>query len=191
VSLPNAPKEERKSVVRTTRLPESLALSLQKDAADEGTTVNAVINSIIRRYYEWDKKARESGFTMIQKPVLKALVEAADDEELLRIGRDIAPVWFEDMADYWFQDSSPDRILDTISRRFKFDPLMRTEITKDGNAYSIVLRHDLGPKWSIIAEAVARRLTKKFYGVEPVVTRGDSIVTARFKANPASRAHSA
>jgi hypothetical protein len=101
-----------------------LARSLEKEASDECTTVNALANSIIGQHYEWDKVSRESEFTSIHKSVLRALVEGLDDETLVRIGRDVVPGWFEEMAEYWFQDSSPDRILDTISLRFKFNPLM-------------------------------------------------------------------
>jgi hypothetical protein len=187
ILLPEAGKVERKSVLTSTRLPESLALALKKEAADGGTTVNAVINSILRRHFEWDKPVRESGFALIQKPVLKELIERADDETLVRIGREIVPAWFEDMSNYWFQDSSFDRILDTLNTRFKFDPLMHVEMTRKGGAYSVVFRHDLGPKWSVLAEAVARALAKKFFASELQVTRGDSVVMARFKFNPATR----
>jgi hypothetical protein len=130
----------------------------------------------------------ESGFAMIQKPVLRALVDGLDDETLARIGREVVPVWFEDMANYWFQDASPNRILDAISLRFKFDPLMRVKIAKEGDTYSIVLRHDLGPKWSTLVEATARALTRKFYAVAPQITRGESVVTARFKVKTAATA---
>ncbi len=88
------------------------------------------------------------------------------------------------MAEYWFQDSSPERILDTVSLRFKFSPLMRVEITKEGNSYAAVFRHDLGPKWSVLAEAAAKELARKFFHAEPQVSRGESVVTARFKVGP-------
>ena len=88
------------------------------------------------------------------------------------------------MAEYWFQDSSPDRILDTINLRFKFNPLMRTEIVKEGDKYTVVFRHDLGPKWSILAAAAARELTRKFFHAEPRISRGESIVACRFKVHP-------
>jgi len=174
---------KKKSILKTFRFPEPLAHSLQKEAADEGTNVNAQVNSIIRQHFEWDKKARESGFTMIEKAVLKALVDGLDEKTLERIGREVVPNWYEEMANYWFHESSPERILDTISLRFKFDPLMQTKITREENEYVVVFHHDLGPKWSVIAESAARALTKKFFHIEPQISRGNSVVTARFKVN--------
>lgn len=182
--MPEFGTRERRTAIKTVRLTESSARSLENEAADGGTTVNALINSIIRQRYEWDKKARESGFASIQKSVLKALVEGLDDRTLARIGREVVPGWFEQMAEYWYQDSSPDRILEAVSLRFKFDPLMRVKITKEGGAYAIVLRHDLGPKWSILAESTCREIAKQFFHAEPRITRGESMVTTRFKVNP-------
>jgi hypothetical protein len=175
---------EHKSVLKTVRFSESSARSLEKEAAEEGTTVNALINSIVHQHYEWDKRSREAGFTSIHRGVLKALVEGLDDKTLTRIGREVVPGWFEDMAQYWFQDASPERILDTLSLRFKFNPLMRMEVTKAGDDYTVVFHHDLGSKWSVLAEAVARELVRKFFRTEPKISRGESVVTGRFKANP-------
>lgn len=120
----------------------------------------------------------------IHKTVLRALVEGLDDETLARIGREVVPGWFQEMAEYWFQDASPDRILDTINLRFKFNPLMRTETTKEGGRYTVVFSHDLGPKWSILAEVAAMELVRRFFRVEPRVSRGESVVMCRFKVNP-------
>jgi len=174
---------EEKSVVRTIRFTKSSAHSLEKEAAETGMTVNALVNSITRQHYEWDKKAFETGFTSIHKSVLKALLNEVDDKTLTRIGQEVLPASFEDMASYWFQDSSPDSILNAVRMRFKFDPLTRTEVTKKGDEYTVVLRHDLGPKWSVLAEATARALTRKNFHTEPHITRGDSVITTRFRAD--------
>jgi molybdopterin converting factor small subunit len=186
-AIPLSPAEtaEPKSVLKTVRFSRSSARSLEKEAADEGTTVNALINSIIHQHYEWDKKSRESGFTSINKTVLKALIEELDEKTLLRVGRDVVPGWIEEMAEYWFQDSGPERILDALSLRFKFDPLMRMEVTKTGDDYRAVLRHDLGSKWSFYLEGAAKGIVDTFFHVEPRISRGESVVTATFTANRA------
>ncbi len=182
--MPTPDIDKGKAVLKTFRLPEQLVSSLQEEAADDGTSVNALVKSIVLQHFEWDKKASESGFTSIHKSVLEALVQGCDDETLATIGREVVPRWFQEMAEYWFQDSSPERILDTVSLRFKFSPLMRVEITKEGNSYAAVFRHDLGPKWSVLAEAAAKELARKFFHAEPQVSRGESVVTARFKVGP-------
>jgi len=186
--LPEADKSETKSVLKTVRFSAPSARSLEREAAEEGITVNALINSIVRQHYEWDKRSRESGFTSINKTVLKALIGELDDKTLIRIGRDVVPGWIEEMAEFWFQDSSPERILDALSLRFKFDPLTQMGVTRAGDERRIVLHHDLGPKWSSYLEGAASGIVSKFFHVEPRVSRGESVVTVTFKANRATTA---
>lgn len=176
--------DKRKSVLKTIRLSESLARSLEKEAADEGTTVNADINSIISRHFNWDKRLREYGFLTVAKSMFTNLIEAVDDETLARIGREVVPPLYEEMAGLWLQDSAPEKIIDAINMRFKFEAFMRAKITKEGDVYTLVFRHDLGPKWSILAESATREIVKRFFHAEPKINRGESVVTASFKANP-------
>ncbi|MGD0396126.1 MAG: hypothetical protein ABSB26_04360, partial [Nitrososphaerales archaeon] len=65
--MSNAGKRERKTRLKTIRLSESLVRSLEKEAADEGISVNADINSILGRHFGWDKKAREFGFVWVHR----------------------------------------------------------------------------------------------------------------------------
>jgi hypothetical protein len=176
--------DERKTVLKTIRISDSLASSLQQEAADEGTTVNADINSILNRHFTWDKKVKEFGFVTIPKLTFMSVIDGLDDETLARIGRQVVPAMFEEMAQLWFQESTPEKILEAISTRFKFDALIRVSISKEEDLYTVVLRHDLGPKWSILSESAARELVKRFLHAEPQVSRGESVVTVRFKLKP-------
>lgn len=182
--MPRADLGERKTHLKTFRLPESLVLSLGKEAADEGTTVNANVNSIIREHFEWHKKAQEFGFASIHKTLLKSMLEGLDDETLTRIGREVmAPLWKE-MAEYWSQDSSPDGTLNHLMARSKFNPHHQTRITREENTYTVILRHDFGPRWSILTKSALQELVRQSFHAEPRITVGESVVTARFKVNP-------
>ena len=184
ILLSNAGKGERKTRLRTIRFSESLERSLEKEAADEGTTVNALVNSIARQHYEWGKKVSEFGFAEIPKSLFKAILEGVDDETLARIGREVVPPLWKEMAEFWTQDSSPDGILRFQTLRSKFNPANQTRITQEEGNYTIVLRHDFGSKWSIIVKNGVQETVKELFNVEPRVSQGDSMVTARFKVNP-------
>lgn len=157
--------------------------SLEKEAADEGTTVNADVNSIIRQHFDWHKKAQEFGIVEIPKSVFMSLTEGLDDERLARIGRDVVPATWKEMAEFWFQDSSPNGIIRHLMTRAKFNPYNRTEVTQEEGNYTIVLHHDFGPKWSIIAKNALQEFVRKSFHVEPRISAGESVVTARFKVN--------
>jgi hypothetical protein len=157
---------------------------LEKEAADEGTTFNADIKSILSRHFAWDKKIREFGIAEIPKPLLRSLLEGCDDNTLARIGREIGPAVWKEIAEFWIQDSSPDRILDLEASWSKFNPNFQTRITREEGAYTITMRHDLGPKWSIITKNALQEFARESFHVKPQISVGESVVTARFKVNP-------
>ncbi len=181
--------DKRKTHLRTLRFSESLAHSLQKEAADEGTTVNALANSILSRYFDWDKKAREFGFISLHGPIFMRLIGELDDETLARIGREVMAVSWREMAEFFLQDSSPDKILEILSMRSRMNPTrLRTRVTKEEDTYTIVCRHDFGPRLSIILKSALQEFVRNSFLVEPRVTAGESVVTARFKVGLAKTA---
>jgi hypothetical protein len=182
--LYKASTDKRKTVVRTLRLEESLARSLQVDAADEGASVNAVVNKILSQYYGWGKRAREFGFFSLHKPIFAKLIEEADEETLVRLGEEEVYNTWKEMAEFWLQDSAPDKMLEVIGLRDKLDSQTESRITRDGDTYTIVFRNDYGPKFSIVAESALRKFVRHSFHVEPRITRGGTVVTARFKTSP-------
>jgi hypothetical protein len=161
-----------------------LARSLEKEADEEGMTTNAMANLILREYFDWTKKAREFGFVTVHKPIFTRLIESLDDETLARLGREVLFTTWKEMAEFWFQDSSPAKMLDVLSMRSKINPTkLRTRVTKEENTYTIVLRHDFGPRWSIIEKAALQELARKSFDSEPQISVGGTVVTARFRIN--------
>lgn len=184
IPMPKTNTDERKTVLKTLRLKESLADSLQKDAAHEGTTVNALVNTIISQYYGWGKKAKEFGFISIPKPIFTWLLEEADEKTLVRFGAEVVVNTWKEMAEFWLQDSTPDKMLEVLNLRARLDRQTESRTTQDKDTYTIVFRNDYGPKFSIVAESAIREFVRKSFHVEPRINRGDTVVTARFKVNP-------
>jgi predicted DNA binding CopG/RHH family protein len=180
--LSNSSNDARKSTLKTIRIPESLARSLEEEAAGEGMTVNALVNSVLGKYSDWDKKANEFGFLHIHASLFTRLVDVADEEALARIGRGVLfPIWKE-MAEYFYQDSSPNKILEVLCIRSRLFPRgLRASVTREDGKYVIVYHHPFGLKWSIVLKSALQELVKKSFHVEPQVGAGESVVTARFK----------
>ena len=142
------------------------------------------VNSILSQHFDWNKKAQEFGFIAVPKSVFMSLIEGLDDEKLARIGKEVIPATWKEMAEFWLQDSSPDAILYRLLARFKSSPYSRTKVTKEGDTYTIVMSHDFGPKWSIASKSALQEFVRQSFHVEPRISQGDSVVTARFKVNP-------
>lgn len=183
--MSDSEKDKHKSTLKTVRIPESLARYLEKEAADEGMTVNGLVNSVLGKYADWDKKAKELGFLQVHASLFTSLVDEVDEETLARIGREILfPIWKE-MADFLFQDSSPDKILEVLCLRSRLHPAgLGTKVTREDGKYAIISHHELGLKWSIVLKSALQELVRKSFLVEPQVSAGESVVTVRFKAKP-------
>jgi len=175
--------EDKETVVRTFRLPLKRDHILMAEAEEKGITVNSLLNSILVDHQGWLKVARDSGFVYIHRSLYRAFIEELDEETLKRLGRTVVLSWLEDMAQYLHQSTDPEKILDTIEFRYSHDSLMKANFTRNKGDYTLVFTHDMGPKFSVIAEAVARELVARYFHAEPRITRGESVVTAKFRAS--------
>lgn len=183
ILLSNADIAKRKTRLRTLRISESLERSLEKEADDGGTTVNALANRIFDEYFGWTKKAREFGFISLHKPIFMRLIEELDDKTLARIGREVVPASWKEQSEFFLQDSTPNKVLEAMSIRAKSNPGTLTRITQEKGAYTIVMIHDFGPKWSIVVKSALQEFVRKMFLVEPRMSQGESVVTARFRVN--------
>jgi len=115
--------------------------------------------------------------------MLKDLVEGCSDETLARIGLEAYVEWKE-MTEFFLGDSSPKAIMDFLTTRSRFNPGNQTRVTREEDTYIIVMHHDSGPKWSIIIKNAVEEGVRQLFHVEPRISAGESVVTARFKVNP-------
>lgn len=179
-SAPDETGHHRKTTLRTFRFTEELAHALEADAQEQGMTLNALVSLILTKHIEWDAKAAKFGYIPTYKTVLTSLIQASDEESLDRMGRTIlAPMWKE-MASFWFQDSSEDRILDLLSMRSRHLPYIQSEVRKEGRKCTIVTHHDLGPNWSIVLHGAFDELVRKTFHAQPTISVGDTVVTVEF-----------
>ena len=116
--------------------------------------------------------------------LLKSILEACDDDALARIGREIGPTLGKEMAEFWIGDSSPDKILDMVASRTNLNPNFQIRVTREEGEYTVTMRHNLGPKYSIIVKNAFQEFAITSFHVEPQISAGESVVTARFKVNP-------
>jgi len=179
-SDPDETHRQRKTTLRTFRFPEELAHALEAEAQEQGLTLNALVSLILTKHEEWDVKAAKFGYIPTYKPIFESLLQTSDEASLNRVGRTIlAPMWKE-MASFWFEDSSEDRILDLLSMRSRHLPYVQTEVRKEGRKCTIVTHHDLGPKWSIVLQGALDELVRKSFHVQPTISVGDTVVTVDF-----------
>jgi hypothetical protein len=85
-------RENKKTVLRTIRLSKGLDELLQKDTNSKRITVGALISRILSKYSQWDRYTEKFEITFRQE-TLKTILEATEDEALIRKAREIGAGW--------------------------------------------------------------------------------------------------
>lgn len=181
MSDPGVDKDE--TMVKTIRIPASIGHSLKTRAEYDGMTINAEVNSIIRQDLDWHRKMEEYGFVLIPRQLFRAVIEKLDDDALALLGREVIPTLFKEMVEWWQQDSSPEGMLSYLKLRGRPYTNSTTTVTREGDRYTIVHRHDYGPKWSVIIQGAMQEFVRKSFQAEPQVSVGESVVVGRFKVD--------
>jgi hypothetical protein len=127
-------------------------------------------------------KMQDYGFVMVPRHLFRAFLEKLDDEKLAQLGREVMPGLLKEMAEWWQQDSTPEGMLRYLGLRGRpYSDDVQTTTVKEGGTYTIVHRHNYGPRWSILIRSAFQELVRKSFHAEPQISVGESVVTARFK----------
>jgi hypothetical protein len=175
--------QRRKTVLKTFRFSEDLMRSLEFEAMEEGTTINALVGTVITQHLEWEIKARRFGYTPMYKPILRSLLEELGEESLAKIGKALPEMWKE-MAEFWFQDSSAEKVLEFLSFRSRYVPQMQAELKREGNTFTIVYHHDLGTRWSTVIQNALDELVRRSFRTPTTVCTGETVIEVQFPVPP-------
>lgn len=179
-------RRARRTGLRTFRLPEDLIAALEKEAQDDGTSLNALISSLAHRHAEWDSRAKRFGFISVHGPLFRGLLDRLDDQTLDQLGRTVLlPLW-RDMATFFYNDLLPNRILDFLSMRSRHLTYVQTEVKMQDNLYTVVVHHELGPKWSVVLHAALDEMARQAFHTQPKMSVSGTVVTAEFRPHQES-----
>ena len=95
--------ENRKTVLRTIRLSKGLDELLKKDADSKRITVGALISTILTKYSQWDRYTERFDMITFRQETLKAILEATDDNVLIKKAREIGMKVPKEFLMFWFK----------------------------------------------------------------------------------------
>jgi len=78
----NLSDNNKKTVLRTIRISKELDKLLEKDAKTHGSTVNALISSIMKKYAEWDRYTKMFPHLVIPARFFRSLIDLTDENAL-------------------------------------------------------------------------------------------------------------
>jgi hypothetical protein len=161
----------KKTVVRAIRITEELDRILRDEADAKNISVASLVQSIFTRHAEWDRYTEKFVHYSLPSDGFKAIIEAVDEETMLRKAEDDSPKAVKAFSLFWFKEFNVDTFLRGIALNSKYGRHYDCQISNDGKQASISIHHALGKKWSNL-------LSKQFGGALKmlgIVAQFDSI----------------
>jgi hypothetical protein len=153
---------------------------LEEEAADEGTTLNGLVSTVMTRHVEWASLAYRLGMVTISGNMIAAALEAADEAKLDEVARKRLPGTWKDMAIFRFHDSSLETLIRLFSLNSRYSHGGEFDTKKEGNNYTLVLSHKFGRKFSLMFASGLDELLRTTYHIQPVMEFDDALIRFRF-----------
>jgi superfamily I DNA and RNA helicase len=159
-------KENKKTVLRTIRLSKGLDELLQKDGNSKRITVGALISTILTKYSQWDRYTEKFDMITFRHETLRAILEATEDEILVRKAREIGAKIPREFLMFWFKKTDLESYLRYLELLCNYGGFARYELEVDGRSYVITL-HNMGGKWSLFLKYVIEEGILSTIGIMP------------------------
>jgi len=171
-------RENKKTVLRTIRLSKELDDLLQKDANSKRISVGALISNILTRYSEWDRYAEKFAMITLRQETIKAILEATDEETLIKKAREIGAKIPREFLMFWFKRTDLQAYIRYMELLCNYGSFARFELNTDGRTYVITLLHDMGQNWSIFLRYVMEEGITSTVGLMPrfEVNKGSLVI---------------
>ena len=108
-------RENKKTVLRTIRLSKGLDELLQKDANSKRITVGALISTILTKYSQQDRYTEKFEMITLRQETIKAILEATEDEALIRKAREIGAKIPKEFLMFWFKKQILNRTFNMLN----------------------------------------------------------------------------
>jgi len=147
----------------TFRLESSIIEELQTEAEYRETSLNVLINQVLRRYSNWDRYENKMGMIPIPKVMLSGIMD-----EMMRIGKDSGVEDVTDFRDKLIKELSQTAfaflkdsvllikknynllvVLEVLEQYMKVVGINSDHKIEDDGKHVYVIQHKLGENWSL------------------------------------------
>ena len=175
----------KKNVIHSIRMDQELEEKVNREAEARHLTFNNLVNSILRRYSEFDTYAERFGFVTITRNTYQALVSAIDDDGIEAIARDVSSLALKEFTYFKYNEPSVRSFIDFTALQCNYGGLGMYEEKTQGLDHMIIVRHHLGVKVSKLFGLITAETMKRMADIDVKVdASSENEVVIRFKADP-------
>ena len=144
----------------TFRLDSNILQKLYDKAERDDTSVNSIVNHILKRYIEWDMFENKSGMVPVSKPVVKDLFGRLSKEEVIDLSKEIAKNPVYEIALFMRGKVDPDSFISWFLSRMK--TCSEITSTNENGVPTFIFKHELGENWSLYHKTVVESIFNDF-----------------------------
>ncbi|MBO0888174.1 hypothetical protein J2P12_03650 [Candidatus Bathyarchaeota archaeon] len=176
---------DTRSITRTVRLDEDVQEGLEQLAEQQNLTVNALMNKALRKFVFWD--APLDKFEAVDTPsqLLVKMMEFLSDQNAKELAKTTGAMLARELIQFMFKELSLAAVLKHFELQGVHFVNHHFDQKDEGDSHTIIIRHTMGPKWSIYYEELIRSLFSEL-NVPIEVERLENQVTGRFKTGRAA-----
>lgn len=168
----------------TFRLDEQTLEFLRRQALEQKTSLNTLVNQIFAKYLEWDSFAQKYGFLNFPNDFYKGIVESAN-EELLRQNASLAGKRLRDYLLFTFKRADTDAFLNSLKLAGRYGGLGSFAFEQQQSLCKVVVHHNLGKKHSLYVGAALEEAVTTIVGSRPKSEVTEASVILEFETRPA------
>jgi len=172
----------KKTVLRTIRIPKELDKILQNDAKAHGSTVNALVSSIMKKYAEWDRYTKMFPHLVIPARFFRSLIDLTDENALATLAEQSSVELTNQVLLFWFKKINLENSLKLLSIESEYAGLGEVEIENEGRDYTISVYHEYGKKYSMFFAHFTDVMMRTCLKITPQFEITENTVTYRFQA---------
>jgi hypothetical protein len=176
--------DDDKTGVETTtfRLNESVMNSIRAEAENKVMSTNNLVNTILRRFVESDSVDSTSGLVHMSRPVVIELFGKKTDQEVVELAQGIGKNSIYNSVLFMTGKRDLDTFLLWLENDLN-EHSVNTRHIVEGNMHRYIIKHDLGPKFSLYYKTAIESIFRDFYGEKAHFTISDELIIFKFKSH--------
>src|SRR5215831_3635558 len=155
------------SITKSFRLDEDLITKITQEAKNNNTSLNAEINTLLRKYIEWDMLASKVGMIPIAKPVLSEIVQGIMTKEVIDLANRVAKQAIREIVYFMTANLTLESFLSWLKTRMEHCAELNYVIEKNSITpqIKIIFKHDMGENWSIYHKIILEYIFNEILGM--------------------------
>jgi hypothetical protein len=175
ITMPPPKNPRPRTVPKSFRLDEAALIAVDKEAAAQNVTPNALVNQLLRQFAEFDRYARRINTVKLSSSVFRGILSAAETEKLIEVAKTAGSSIPQAFVTAKSGKMDVESVLDHVRSLATYAHLYEYSESVDSRVHVATLIHDYGLNWSIF---LVHYVTAMFelIGISPKVEMSDRSV---------------